>query len=438
MTNKATNQSQANTSSFQLWHLINFFYGLIWPGMFTVLMQTYVLDVSGSPEDAGLVMAMIGLGALATPVFGTLADRYRAHRPIQILATSMVIGGIVIMGFAEDEMFFVLAAILIGVGLAPAITISTVYAVAAGLSQEAEAEAVASLQRMLFAGVILGGLVIAGLLHLQKQGQISYTALFMICAGVAALALLLAIFATQDIAARVSELAVQRAEKANQDAPPGKFSLGDLFKSTFGLGLLVIFLNNMGWIGISGQYINFLDGAFGVDRSITSSVNSIAVLLSLVVIGFTGRWIGRVGPVPVLSAGMLSRVALALVLAAVSWAQGGANGIIILPLLVWIALRLVNPFTGLGDPVLTARTAIGGVAQAQAAMTAALALAISLGNILAGQLAENVGWLALPWQTAGFCFLAFLVTYFGIRPRLQEGPNKPDPELLLTERKLET
>ena len=95
-----------NTGGFQLWQISHFLYGLIWPGMFFVLTQTYVLEVTGSAADAGLVMAVIGLGALATPVFGGLADRYRAHRPIQILATSLVIVGIAIMGFTEDEMLF--------------------------------------------------------------------------------------------------------------------------------------------------------------------------------------------------------------------------------------------------------------------------------------------------------------------------------------------
>jgi hypothetical protein len=64
-------------------------------------------------------------------------------------------------------------------------------------------------------------------------------------------------------------------------------------------------------------------------------------------------------------------------------------------------------------------------------MTAVFALAISVGNFLNGQLAENFGWLALPWQKIIFCSLAFLVTYFGIRPRLKEGTNEPEPDVLL-------
>lgn len=438
MTSNTTNNIQSNSGGFQLWHLISFFFGLIWPGMFFVLAQTYVREATGSAADSGLVMAMIGLGALATPVFGGLADRYRAHRPIQIFTFGLVAIGMLIMAYAQDDMFFVLAAILVGVGLAPASTMSTVYAVAAGLSKEAEAKIVGALQRLTFAGVILGGFAIAALLQMQERGQISYTTLFLICAGIVVLAMLLAIFATQEIATRVSDFAVQRAEKASQDAPPGKFNLGVMFKSTFGLALLAIFLNHVGWMGIAGQYINFFDGAFGVDRSITSSVNSIAVLLSLAVIGFTGKWMGSAGPVPVLSAGILGRAVLAVVLFAIGWLQGGASGAIAFPLLVWVALRLVNPFTEMGNPVLAARTAVGGAAQAQAVMIAVFALAISIGNILSGQLAERVGWMALPWQTVIFCSLAFLVTYFGIRPRLTEGSNVPEPEMLMAEREITT
>lgn len=129
--------------------------------------------------------------------------------------------------------------------------------------------------------------------------------------------MLLAVFAARGIAACVAEVAVKRVEKANGAAPAGKFSLGDVFKSTFGLALLAIFLNHLGWTGVISQYTNFFKGAFGSDPSITSSVNSVAVLLSLVVIGFAGKWMGKSGPVPVASVGVVLRVVLALALAAI-------------------------------------------------------------------------------------------------------------------------
>ena len=439
MKKETTSADQRNEGGFELWHLIAFFFGLLWPAMFYVLTQTYVLDVTGSAADAGLVLALMGLGAVAAPVFGSLADRYRAHRPIQIFSIVLVIAGILIMGFAQDSLFFTLAAIMVGVGLAPVSVILTVYVVAAGRSPEDEASSLGWLQRMMFAGVILGGFAIGGLLQLREQGVVSYALLFVICAAAMGVALLLSIFATRNVAARVGELAVKRAEQANQDAPPGKFSLGDMLKSTFGLGMLVIFLVHVGWIGMAGQYVNFLNGAFGINPAISSSVNSLAVFLSLFVIGFTGKWLGSAGPIPVLTAGMLGRAIGALIMLAIGWLLGGAAGTaMVLALLVWVALRLINPFTEMGNPVLAARTALGGAAQAQAVMIAVFALAISLGNILAGQLAENVGWLALPWQTIVFSILAFLLMQFGVRPRLEPGDNKPDPEMLLAERSVET
>ena len=50
----------------------------------------------------------------------------------------------------------------------------------------------------------------------------------------------------------------------------------------------------------------------------------------------------------------------------------------------------------LANPVLAVHPAAGGATEAQAAMPAVFALAISLGNFLNGQLAGDVGWLALP------------------------------------------
>ncbi len=439
METETTGSNQQNEGGFQVWHLIGFFFGLLWPAMFYVLTQTYVLDVTGSAADAGLVLAMMGMGAVAAPVFGSLADRYRAHRPIQIFSLALVILGMLVMGFAQDQLFFTLAAIMVGVGLAPVAMINTVYVVAAGLSPEAEARALGWVQRLTFAGVILGGFAIGGLLRLREQGAVSYTTLFVICAAAMGVALLLAVFATGRVAARVGKMAVKRAEQANQDAPPGKFSLGDMVKSTFGLGMLVIFLVHVGWIGMAGQYVNFLNGAFDVSPSIASSVNSVAVFLSLFVIGFTGKWLGGAGPVPVLTAGMVGRAIGALAMVAIGWVVGGVGGAaMVLALLVWVALRLINPFTEMGNPVLAARTALDGAAQAQAVMIAVFALAITVGNILVGQLAENVGWMALPWQTVFFSFLAFLVMWFGVRPRLQAGDNKPDPEMLMAERSVET
>ena len=408
--------------------------------MFFVLTQTYVLDVTGSAADAGLIMAMIGLGAVAAPVFGSLADRYRAHRSIQIFAIVLVILGMLIMGFAQDPLFFVLAAIMVGVGLAPVSMVNNVYVVAAGLSPEDEAAALGWVQRMMFAGVILGGFAIGGLLQLQKQGVVSYAVLFLLSAGVMGVALLLAIFATREVSDRVAKFAVQRAEKALADAPPGKFSLGDLLKSTFGLGMLVVFLTHVGWIGIAGQYVNFLNGAFGVNPSVASSVNSVAVFLSLFTIGFTGKWLGNAGPVPVLTAGMIGRIIGALAFLAVTWFIGGSGAALgmILALIIWVALRLINPFIEMGNPVLAARTAMGGAAQAQALMIAVFALAISVGNILGGQIAQRIGWNAVPFQTILFIALAWVVMHFGVRPRMESGGGQPDPEMLAAERAVES
>jgi len=423
--------------TFRSWHLISFLFGLLWPGMLYVLTQTFVLQVTGSAADAGLIMAMIGLGALATPIFGRLADRFRAHRPLQLLALVLVLVGILIMAFAQDELFFTLAAILVGIGLAPVATLNTVFVVAAGLEPAEEAAAMASLQRMFFGGSILGGFLIAGLLQLQERGHVSYTGLFLINAVIVAATIVLAYATTREPARIVADVAARRAmEQVEQTTGQGQ-SLGAILRSPFGLTLLVVFLNQVGWMGMNGQYVNFLEGAFGIDRSITASVTSIAMLLSLPVIGMVGRWMGRVGPGPVLSVGTAARVIGSGALIVLGWTIGGAGTAIALPLLIWAGLRLVNPFTELSHPVLAARTSTGGAAQAQAATIAVFALALAIGNIIAGQVAERFGWGAVPWQTVFFTGLAFLVVTFWLRPLLPEGAGAVAPGDVLVERELE-
>lgn len=424
-------------NAFKPWHLVNFAFGLLWPGMLYVLVQTFVLQETGSAADAGLVMAMIGLGALATPIFGSMADRYRAHRQLQLLAVAMVLAGVLVMTYAADEMFFTLAAILIGVGLAPVATLNTVYAVAAGLEPEQEAAAVTSLQRLTFAGSILGGFLIAGLLQLQQNGSLSYEALFLINAALVAITFFLALVTTKEPARVVAKVAARRAAERDQQVASAGQSLGQLLRSPFGLALLVVFLNHVGFVAMVGQFVNFLDGAFGIDRSVAASANSVAMLLSLPLFGFIGRWMGNAGPTPVLSVGIIGRVAGAGVFLLLGWALGGPGGAIALPLLVWVGLRLVGPLTDLANPVMIARTATAGAAQAQAAMIAVFALALAVGNVIAGQIAERFGWAAVPWQTVLFTGMAFLVLTFWLRPRLPEGSNAAEPEDVLAEIALE-
>ncbi len=427
----------ARRGAFRPWHLINFGFGLLWPGMLYVLVQTFVLHETGSAADAGLVMAMIGLGALATPIFGSMADRFRAHRPLQLLAIAMVLTGVLLMTYAADEMFFTLAAILIGVGLAPVATLNTVFAVAAGLDPEDEAAAVTSLQRMGFGGSILGGFLIAGLLQLQQRGDVSYEALFLINAALLAATFVLALATTREPARVVADVAARRAADRDRQVAEAAQSLGQLIRSPFGLALLVVFLNHVGFVAMVGQFVNFLDGAFGVDRSISASVNSVAMLLSLPLFGFIGRWMGGAGPIPVLSVGIVGRVIGAGAFLVLGWALGGAGGAIALPLLVWVGLRLVGPLTDLANPVMIARTATGGAAQAQSAMIAVFALALAVGNLIAGQIAERFGWGAVPWQTVVFTGAAFLVVTLWLRPRLPDGSNVARPEDVLTEIELE-
>ena len=422
----------AEAGGFQPWYLMNLFSALLWPGVFAVLLQTYALKITGSAADTGLIMGIGGIGALLSPVFGNIADRYRAHRPLQILAWAIVATSIATLAFSVNEMVFLVAALCFGVGMAPAGMISTVYVVGAGLSQESESRAMGAFQRMYFVGIVLGGFMVAGLL----RSGLSDTVMFLICAGIAVICLFLALFTTRDIAARVADHAAQSVATATPTAPE-TFTLGDLVKSAFGLTVLAVFLNHVGFIAIAGQYTNFFSGGFGIDPSIVTSVNSLGVLGSLLVIGAVGKWMGRRGPIPAAVNAMAARAALGAALLATSYLLAGAGGALFLPMAIWVGFRLANPLVEMSNPVLAARTTALGAGQTQAILISAIAIAITVGNFLAGYLAETIGWLALPWQTVICCSLAFLVTRFAIAPRLHAGSNAPAPEMLMANIELE-
>lgn len=198
----------AEAGGFQPWYLMNLFSALLWPGVFAVLLQTYALKITGSAADTGLIMGIGGIGALLSPVFGNIADRYRAHRPLQILAWAIVATSIATLAFSVNEMVFLVAALCFGVGMAPAGMISTVYVVGAGLSQESESRAMGAFQRMYFVGSVLGGFMVAGLL----RSGLSDTVMFLICAGIAVICLFLALFTTRHCRPRRRSRSTERGD----------------------------------------------------------------------------------------------------------------------------------------------------------------------------------------------------------------------------------
>ena len=70
------------------WYLAYALMGLVAAGLVPVLIPLSVIR-AGNAGQVGLVMAAVSLGGLSSPVWGSLADRYRLHR--WLLAGGMLI-----------------------------------------------------------------------------------------------------------------------------------------------------------------------------------------------------------------------------------------------------------------------------------------------------------------------------------------------------------
>lgn len=403
------------------WNLL--FFGLFWPGISAVLIPQYIVAVTGSAADAGVVMGIIGLGALLAPVFGHLNDAYDLHRATQVGGYAIVTAGLLLMGNAEDEMLFFVSASMIGIGLAGAALSNTVYITGGNLDPETEAKALSRNLLMLMGGAVLGGFLVAGLLQLDVEPS----TLFAIVALIPATGFFLSILLTRQVAKRVRMVKELRSRDVQSEEP--RLAFRQVIVSAFGLTLLIVFLNHLGWSAIVQQYANFLEGAFGIDQSLSASVNSIAVGVSLVIVSATGRWAGRTSPVLPNSVGIGLRVGLAVGLLLVAALIDPVVASI--PLALWVGFRFANPLIEVTNPALAARTAPIGAAQAQAFLTVAFALAITVGSGLGGGVAEEFGWAAAPWVTVIACGLALLLSVFGLAPRLKGPTAEPVPSELV-------
>jgi len=143
------------------WYLVYALIGLVVAGLVPVLIPLLV-SRSGNAGLVGLVVAAVSLGGLTSPLWGGLADRYRAHRGL--LIGGMLCAGIGLAAFAltKSPVLWILLAILQGFGTASAATVANLFVVEVYPRTEWD-ERIGWLQTFYGLGQV-GGLLLAGLL----------------------------------------------------------------------------------------------------------------------------------------------------------------------------------------------------------------------------------------------------------------------------------
>lgn len=413
-----TGEYDSNIAGFKVFYLITFLLAMVWVGIQPVLIPTFILSQTGSAADVALVLALMSLGALSVPLVTAVADRYRAPREVQLVCLLLFGISYFLIGFTQRPLLFGLLALLTGVGVGGASVFSTVYIVAGGYSEEAQAHALALGSRLWLVGQVIGAALVAVMLAAGLPFQV----MFAVTAVILVISLVIAYWTTRPLAEQVLVTADQfavskgQAEREGEDAHNWKAVLF----SPFGMVILAVLLVYGGWQALNGQYTNYFYGAFGIEPQLSAAANSVGALLGIVTVGFYARWFARSGALAQFNFHALARLIGAIALLSLSFFLVAKTAPAVwVPLGIYILLMQLRPVQDIAYATMAARTAPGGAAMAQGVLTLTFALAGIIGNLGAGFVVERMGWMWVPVLMAVLCGLALLVGLRGRRIRDQ-------------------
>ena len=393
--------------AFEWWMLSMFALGISYSAFVSLLIPPYVSDSGGDASTAGIVMAIIALGALGGPPIGAFADRYGAHRIVMV-------GGIAGMALsfaayalsADNSALYALDAILMGVSIAAVSATAPVFIVGAKLDQKTEAKQMTTLQLMMPAGQLVGGLILASITGWSFSNR------FWLGAGIVALSFVVVWLTTADVSKRLKH-AMAQDTTAQADGGRKRIGLKQVLISTFGIYFAVLVFTSIANNGVNAQIANIMPEVYGIDAKTTSALISLAGLLNIVLYFPAGRWMARKGPFPPFMAGVVGRMIAGLGMGAVGLMTDNKAllGAAFMQLMYQAA-----PFVRLSQPGLAVRFATFPAGQASGWVIAGSAIGSFVGSLLGGYLADTFGYNAVNWMAAAAGAGAALILFMWLRP----------------------
>lgn len=393
--------------------------GISYSAFVSLLIPPFVSDSGGDASTAGIVMAIIALGALGGPPIGSFADRYSAHRIVMV-------GGIAGMALsfaayalsADNSALYALDAILMGISIAAVSATAPVFIVGAKLDQQTEAKQMTTLQLMMPAGQLVGGLMLASITDW------SFASRFWLGAGIVAISFVVVWLTTADVSQRLKQ-AMAKDATAEVDGGRKKIGLRQVLLSTFGIYFAVLVFTSIANNGVNAQIANIMPNVYGVDAKTTSALISLAGLLNIVLYFPAGRWMARKGPFPPFMAGVVGRMIAGLGMGAVGLMTDNKAllGAAFMQLMYQAA-----PFVRLSQPGLAVRFATFPAGQASGWVIAGSAIGSFVGSLLGGYLADTFGYNAVNWMAAAAGAGAALILFMWLRPaeaRTRNGEKSP-------------
>ncbi|MGC1377648.1 MAG: MFS transporter [Anaerolineales bacterium] len=411
------------------WYLVYTLIGLVAAGLTPVLIPL-IVSRSGDAGQVGLVVAAFSLGGLTSPVWGSLADRYRLHR--WLLAGGMLVAslGLAAFAFTTQPALWFLLAVLQGLGAASASTVANLFVVEAHPKSEWD-ERIGWLQTFYGVGQV-SGLVLAGLLT-----QTDFRVGLLTAAGLSAVAAILGWLTTQTPSAQpgLAPVLVHPAKHTEGafHSPQRLFhslelsgvkNLGSTLRSPFGFFLLIWLLAFMGPAAVFSQYPILMQKVYGVLPAVSSIAFAIIAGLGLTLYTPAGQWSEHRGPARILQASLGMRL---FAFAGLLWLgflpiSGNMN---LLALLAFAFVVWAWSLMSVSGTALAARLSPVGEGQGLGIFNAATAVAGVMGALIGG-------WAAGLWGYTSIVVLALLGVALGLGLSfiLTKKDTKPNKEMI--------
>jgi predicted MFS family arabinose efflux permease len=406
-------------SGAELWMVSNVAVGVATASFLNLLVPPFITSVTGSASRVGIVFAVLSLAAVVGPIVGRVAGRTGRYRAIYLAALAAMAAAYALLALgAHTWRWTPLFALILGAAYAAQGTLGPAFIVG---SNQPEATVAAQLTAFNLAypiGQLIGALIVAGL---QASG-VSIEATFWVAAAVMA-ALTLVTWPTMGQPTR-RLLDAQPASPVDDAGPTGTDpktgrGLRSLLVSMFSTFLAVVVLSSLGNNGLTSQLANVMPAVYGFSASATSLLLGAAGLINIAAIIYAGRRMARRGALDVYRFGTIVRTLGAIAMAVI--------GLFTTPLLILPAIAMLVTYQGVpiprvAAPHLAATLAPVPAAEADGYYFAASAIGSVIGCLLAGVLAEKLGYNAVNWMAAlaGIGAVALLV--LSTRAR-QESPT---------------
>ena len=393
------------------WYLVYALMGLIVAGLVPVMIPL-IVSKSENAGLVGLVVAAVSLGGLTSPLWGSLADRYRVHRGL--LVGGMLIASVGLTAFASTTQpaIWILLAVIQGLGTASAATVANLFVVEAYPQVEWD-ERIGWLQTFYGIGQV-AGLMLAGVF-----AQTDFRIGLWVAAGLSATAAILGWFTTKTPPAQTGlEPVLRHPVKHTESAlssPQRLFhglkwvginNLGVTLRSPFGAFLIVWLLAFAGPAAVFSQYPLLMQKVYGVTPATSSVAFSVIAALGLVLYSPAGNWSNRRGPEHILRVALgLRLLAFAGMLWLVFVPASGAIGL--LALLAFAFVVWAWSLMSVSGTALAARLSPVGEGQGLGIFNAITAVAGIIGALLGG-------WAAGVWGYSSIVVLAFVGVALGL------------------------